>query len=349
MGAEQTDIFVGDMSRDEVKAFLNGKESGSAGDFWKNYRDKVDRQMERLKQGKAKWAKSGSYADHPSGGSINHQPSKKDALNFHWSFTNGKLMADKIASFNLPAGETCEGARTCMVYCYAVRGLLKFDDNVRPRTFNYYRLLQIHQKHGQKGVADAFAADMKYIIGKLKWRGIRFHDSGDFFEAWYMDAVIAAAKRLRAAHKKAWVYAYTKRIDLIHKKGRYPKKNPPVQFNQSDGGKYDDQIDPRFTTVEIKGQDEVADHVVKKGSKVILGKRVPIYLWDGKPGHIVCGKFQYRGKDVSTGELAIKGADVIYLPIHGVKSSQLGWLQLAALVMVPIIAIMAWQKGQANA
>jgi hypothetical protein len=162
-----------------------------------------------------------------------------------FSVSNAKLAKDGIASFNLPAVETCPGAGKCAKYCYADTGsFLRFykttmpprvsnwlasqKDDFSDRAIDYLNQWKQSGKHPESGK-------------RFPLKAVRIHDSGDFYSPKYVDHWTKIAK----AHPDVQFYAYTKSHHPVLK-GRLAEMAalPNVNIVQSLGSKYDHLVDP---------------------------------------------------------------------------------------------------------
>ena len=112
---------------------------------------------------------------------------------------NRKLSPGGIAVFNLPAGVTCSGGRTC-AGCYAMKSQRMYKSCREKRASNLVA-----------SQAPDFVEKMKAELetGHCKKTNIlRFHESGDFYAQEYINRVVEIAK----AFPNKYFYAYTKRL-----------------------------------------------------------------------------------------------------------------------------------------
>lgn len=169
-------------------------------------------------------------------------PSKR---NINFSISNSKLAKDGIASFNLPAVETCPGAGKCAKYCYADTGsFLRFHKTTMPPRIQNWLAAQ-GDDFGDRAIQylDQWKKTGKHPeTGKrFPLKAIRIHDSGDFFSPKYIDQWTKIAK----AHPDVMLYAYTKsHHPALKQKLKELNDLPNVNIVQSLGSKYDHLVDP---------------------------------------------------------------------------------------------------------
>lgn len=116
------------------------------------------------------------------------------------TYNNSKLKPDGIAVWSLPAGKTCPMAGACAVFCYAKKGFYRMSgpNNLRARN------------HKVSLKAD-FIERMDQELKTGKNHTVRIHDSGDFYNAAYVEKWIEIAKR----NPSIFFYAYTKSVALL--------------------------------------------------------------------------------------------------------------------------------------
>lgn len=126
----------------------------------------------------------------------------EDYLTF--SLGNRKISGN-VLIFNLPAGAGSNG--TCKQSCpgcYALKAERIYPSARRARERN----LQVLQKHGPHILYDA----VRYILEKQPLKGIRIHESGDFFNQEYFETWNDIADlAYRAKGVRTWTYS--KRYD----------------------------------------------------------------------------------------------------------------------------------------
>lgn len=166
---------------------------------------------------------------------------------FRLSDGNSKLAKDGIESFNLVPEIHCPMAGVCVNFCYAKTGHQAFKAGVLRRIRAY--LATRHPEFVQRMVDE-----IKRSI-RRGCRGIRIHDSGDFYSWAYFMAWLEIARQL----PEIPFYAYTKSISLVqraHRAGLIPDN---FRFIQSEGGLEDARIDYTLPHARIfKTQDELA-------------------------------------------------------------------------------------------
>lgn len=162
----------------------------------------------------------------------------------HFGKGNAKLDVS-IATFSLPAGKTCPGAKGCHSYvvkhngkrhivdgpetsfrCYAASQEVLFGNVHDSRTTNL-KILRAALKIGERHAADVINASLPSS------QFIRVHVSGDFFSSEYFRAWMLVA----AANPTKTFYAYTKSIKVWLRN----KHKVPANFilTASLGGRWD--------------------------------------------------------------------------------------------------------------
>ncbi len=177
-----------------------------------------------------------------------HDYAEHEHLTF--GYGNAKL-DDTIATFSLPAGYTCPGAKECMAMAVRKDGKMKLQNgphsvytcfaasqelvgvSVRNmRWHNYGKLLAAERRGGVKAMAELIAVSLD-----KKALGVRIHVSGDFYSESYFKAWCIAAKY----HSPMPMYAYTKSIPhWIKHKDLIPDNMTLVA---SHGGRFDELIE----------------------------------------------------------------------------------------------------------
>lgn len=165
-------------------------------------------------------------------------------------FGKGNAKLDKkIATFSLPAGWTCPGAKECKSKTHNVNGSLKIRDgkDTKFRCFSastevLYRNTWVSRQHNLKLLKrhsrspNRMAALIHNSIPKNTTH-IRLHVSGDFFSQTYFDAWIKVAER----NPHIVMYAYTKSIPFwLNRHARIPQN---LILTASFGSKYDELIE----------------------------------------------------------------------------------------------------------
>ena len=121
--------------------------------------------------------------------------------NLVFSTTNGKLKKDNIASFNLPAGDTCPYAGECALFCYAKKGNYRFK-NVKKK---YSENLELSKTDNFINVVN----DSIKALPNVTF--YRIHSSGDFYNKVYLNKWLKIARM----NPTKVFYAYTKSIVLF--------------------------------------------------------------------------------------------------------------------------------------
>jgi len=198
-------------------------------------------------------------------------------LNF--SKGNSKLSKDTLI-FNLPAGKTCPGADKCLSTAVADQnGKRRIVDgpNTEFRCFAassevQYDGVYLNRKNNLDAIIDALAegncADL--INSELqnaltrKITKIRIHESGDFFNAAYLQAWIMVAQN----NPNLKFYCYSKNLPL------FLNLTLPDNFylTASYGGKFDHLIDEGFFTRYAKVF-MTADDAIAAGYKIDVRDR----------------------------------------------------------------------------
>lgn len=147
---------------------------------------------------------------------------------YRLSFGNTKLKKSGIASFNLIPILHCPMAGECKKFCYATVGQQAFKSGVLRRARAFKASLQ-----------EDFVEKMIAEIKKDKWvRGIRIHDSGDFYTMEYLQKWCDIAR----AFPETRFYAYTKSLRIVlraYDLGYIPDN---LRIIQSEGGVGDKMI-----------------------------------------------------------------------------------------------------------
>lgn len=162
--------------------------------------------------------------------------------------SNAKLRASKTATFALPAGYTCPGAKACLSWfdrnlrkvqdgpeaeyrCYAASGEAAF----RSVQTSVDRNLAILK---QAGTVAAMASVIDMSLPSRFYENIRVHADGDFFNQAYFEAWMRVARN----NPGRLFYAYTKSLPIwIKMRGIVP---PNFVLTASRGGKWDFLIEP---------------------------------------------------------------------------------------------------------
>ena len=162
--------------------------------------------------------------------------------------TNAKLSSQGIATFSIPAGYTCPGAKDCHAFfdrttrklvdgkhqefrCYAASAEAAFM-SVRESVDANLRLLKSAR------TVERMAELIHWSLpAKSKFDKIRVHAAGDFYNGTYFAAWMEVARR----NPDIEFYAYTKSLHLwVNYKSLIPKN---FVLTASRGGKFDKLID----------------------------------------------------------------------------------------------------------
>ena len=162
------------------------------------------------------------------------------------TYNNSKLKPDGIAVWSLPAGKTCPMAGACAKYCYAKKGFYRMSGPENLRARNHRLTLK-----------DSFIGLMDSEIKSSNLHTVRVHDSGDFYNAKYLEKWITLAKQ----NPLVVFYAYTKSVSLV-KRYALPE-NLKVTFSY--GGLEDHLIRPEdrqakiYTDFDVMNQEGFAN------------------------------------------------------------------------------------------
>lgn len=151
-----------------------------------------------------------------------------------FSLNNSKLKKDNIASFNLQAILTCPYAKACIEYCYATRSFFAMTPAIIRRAINYV--------FTQSPLFVAIVSKALNIY-KGKFKTIRIHDSGDFYNLEYFIKWLQIAQNCPSYH----FYAYTKSFVLID----LDMLPTNLKIIQSFGGVNDDKINLNYPHCRI--------------------------------------------------------------------------------------------------
>lgn len=162
--------------------------------------------------------------------------------------TNAKLIGMKTATFALPAGYTCPGAKDCLAWfdrdenkikdgpdsefrCFAASGEAAFS-SVRRSVDRNLAILQ------RAGTAKAMHAAIDMAMPAKFFENIRVHPDGDYFSQAYFQAWMMTAQ----ANPSRLFYGYTKNLPLwIKFRSEMPEN---MVLTASWGGKWDNLIEP---------------------------------------------------------------------------------------------------------
>ena len=177
----------------------------------------------------------------------------------HFSTGNAKINKNTLI-FNLPAGKTCPGAMFCKSFavvtlegrkiadgphtefrCFAASSEVQYDQVFYNRADNFAQVLDV-MKNGN--LADFINTELHKNLKKKHTR-VRIHESGDFFNAAYLQAWVMVA----SMNPSIDFYCYSKSLNL------FVGLDLPENFylTASYGGKFDYLIDegyfPRYAKV----------------------------------------------------------------------------------------------------
>jgi hypothetical protein len=206
-----------------------------------------------------------------------------------WSFGNGKLAKEGIATFGIPALRaqdgfvTCPNAGTCAALCFGLQGRYLMPNVRAAKEFN---LAFLRQGNGDyTHFVEAACQDIAKF--PKRFRRIRVHDVGDLYEAAYFLAWCEIARR----NPQIAFYAYTKMVSQYQQLFGHVPAN--LHFVQSVGGKQDALIDKRkphsliFETHADLAQSDYADATASDA---------PAYLGAVKVGLVYHGTIQLNDK-----------------------------------------------------
>lgn len=173
---------------------------------------------------------------------------------------NSKLGQINAPSLSLPAGYTCPFADICKSFahptggkfksnqksikdvgdirCYAASAEMTYPNVRNLRWRNFDLIKDTYKSNGVNGITNLLLKSINhYETKKGKITVFRIHDSGDFFEQYYLDAWIETAKQ----RPDILFYAYTKSLPFWkERKSEIPKN---LRLVASEGGKADKLID----------------------------------------------------------------------------------------------------------
>ena len=179
----------------------------------------------------------------------------------HFSTGNAKINKGTLI-FNLPAGKTCPGAMFCKSFasvdpitgkrsisdgphtefrCFAASSEVQYDGVFHNRASNFQQIVDALR---EGNCADFINTELHKNLKKKHTR-VRIHESGDFFNAAYLQAWVMVA----IANPSIDFYCYSKSLNL------FVGLDLPENFylTASYGGKFDHLIDegvfPRYTKV----------------------------------------------------------------------------------------------------
>lgn len=164
-----------------------------------------------------------------------------------WTEGNSKLnKTGRVLGYGIPADysfavdgyrmNTCPGALACRAVCYAKQGSYTWPAVRAARAHNLEHFLAVG---AERFAADAIADLTRYV---KRYDIVRVHDSGDFFSQAYLDAWLTIARAFPGTR----FYCYTKSFHLDW-------SATPSNFavTQSQGGKFDADLDPDFSHSRI--------------------------------------------------------------------------------------------------
>lgn len=127
----------------------------------------------------------------------------KEEMKGHKMLMAGNRKLPKtIGIFNLPHGRTCPGATAwCKQHCYTIKAERM-----------YKAVLPYRERNWTLAKSPCFTKRMIAEINKGKFKVIRIHESGDFYNQEYLDKWIAIAKALPGVT----FFAYTKSYALLN-------------------------------------------------------------------------------------------------------------------------------------
>jgi hypothetical protein len=134
---------------------------------------------------------------------------KYDDPKYNWLTQNSKMAkmsGVKTYNWGIPAYRsadgfsTCPNAAACVKGCYATMGAYKFSN-----------VAKVFEERLKLARGDRFVGTMNAEIKRRKVLRLRIHDSGDFFNAEYLDKWIS----IMHANPSVQFYAYTKMISLF--------------------------------------------------------------------------------------------------------------------------------------
>lgn len=165
-----------------------------------------------------------------------------------FSKSNAKLTGQGILTFNVPAGHSCPGAMDCQTFadpdmgtimdgphqkfrCYAA-SLESIYPSLRELVWNNFNALM-------GCVSAEEMADMLCETMPPKWRGVRIHALGDFFNRRYLSAWCQVAARKPGM----FFYAYTKSVNFLADALVHNEVPANMTVTASRGGRHDHLID----------------------------------------------------------------------------------------------------------
>ncbi len=164
-----------------------------------------------------------------------------------------KKLGLKLATFTLPAGYTCKGAKDCLAFADRTTGKVKDGPHTKFRCFMAsaearspsLRNLVWHNLDLLKDTMMKAWRYKKDVVTELanliheslpeKFDVMRVHVGGDYFDKRYLEAWIEVAKR----NPQKVFYSYSKALDFF---SQYALPENLI-LTASRGGKYDDMID----------------------------------------------------------------------------------------------------------
>lgn len=184
----------------------------------------------------------------------------------HFSHGNAKLNRQTVI-FNMPAGSTCPGALQCLSMavlgdngkrtirdgehtqfrCFAASSEVQYDNVYNNRQDNFKAIVHALR---EGNCADLINTELQKVLKKTT-KFVRIHESGDFFNAAYLQAWVMVALH----NPGLKFYCYSKNLPL------FVGLTLPENFylTASYGGKFDHLIDqglfPRYSKVFMTEDD----------------------------------------------------------------------------------------------
>ena len=180
------------------------------------------------------------------------------------------LTRKKVATFSLPSGYTCPGAKECLSYANRKTGKIKDGKHTKFRCFqasaeavypslrnmvwnNFDALREAAKDAGQGKESGGMTKLIMKSLEDIKFDILRVHVGGDFFSRDYFWAWVGVASMM----PDKLFYAYTKSVDMW----MGFKLSVPENFvlTASRGGHYDELIDEYdFKCAEVVFSEEEA-------------------------------------------------------------------------------------------
>ncbi len=164
------------------------------------------------------------------------------------------LTRKKVATFSLPSGYTCPGARECLSYANRKTGKIKDGKHTKFRCFqasaeavypslrnmvwNNFDALRKAEKEAAEGRGSIAMAELILkSLENVKFDILRVHVGGDFFSKEYFRAWCIVADSMPDKH----FYAYTKSLKMWTEYSYNLPSN--FELTSSRGGEWDELID----------------------------------------------------------------------------------------------------------